>query len=244
MGVAMNPWRDALVQSVIAATFVAVHLAIVFEVPILAVAAALCLTFVVSGTAHYRFSRRLPSPERPLNSRTAVVMRGPRFTLWQLAVTIALIAVLFAIVVQLEISPVVVVGCVVVVAIGAALYWFSRLPLRVRLAVELSVVCALLTFCAWGRRPGFYVAQSIRAGKLSEDIAARAATVQDPVKKARMQHEAAWFARVAFVMGWKAWWLGLMGGSSNQRGEPLNDSELVFQLGILGEMDRHEAAAN
>ena len=111
-------------------------------------------------------------------------------------------------------------------------YSVSRMPPRVRLAVEIAVVLILLAISAVIWTPPFYTAEERRCRDLAR--VASEASGDSPEISAALDAEAAWFSRRAAALQRRGLWLGLTRGPSTRDDGryPLSTAELVHVLTV------------
>jgi hypothetical protein len=119
----------------------------------------------------------------------------------------------------------------------------SRLPLRARLVIEVTFALVLLACSAAIRAPRFDLSQASRAAELADRCWHHSADATDPAARAILSREARWFAKRSTTLRMTALWRGLTGGRPAEPSEPVNDVELIRQLGILHALEMHERAA-
>jgi hypothetical protein len=168
-------------------------------------------------------------------------MSGPQFTLGQMMKVIAGVGVVLAIVIQQpdSIAPI----FFHVLIFAACLYGLAKLPLRIRLTIEILTACLLLVLSAWVWRPPFYVTQADRTEKLARLCSIMADETDDGRSKALFRREAVWYRRQAFVLRLQAMWYGLIRSMTKENPVALSDRELILELGTMEAMDRHERIA-
>jgi hypothetical protein len=129
------------------------------------------------------------------------------------------------------------------VAPGVAIYWFSWLPFKVRLPVEILILIALLALSSWVWRERFCDRQADRAAELSQQITAWAERSRDAVVRERLSQEARWFQRAGRKLRRRAYWIGLTRGPWDDVGFVYTEDPLLRELGVLEVMEKHERIA-
>jgi hypothetical protein len=170
-------------------------------------------------------------------------MSPSRFTLGQLMIATAVVGVLSGLLVRYPeplISVIVVVGAIFTVGFSISLgfKWIPRIPLRIRLPIELTILVYLLNLSVVAWTPGFYQSEQRRC----EELARRASrvAVDGPEKWAALDREADWFARKASELRWRGLWLGLNLGPFSRDEVILGGRDEVYQLGVAESIERHE----
>ncbi len=131
----------------------------------------------------------------------------------------------------------------IVLIFAACLYGLAKLPLRIRLTIEILTACLLLVLSAWVWRPPFYVAQADRTERLARLCSIMADETDNSRLKALFRREADWYGRQAFVLRLQAMWYGLIRSVTKENPVAMTDRELILELGTLEAMERHERIA-
>ncbi len=168
-------------------------------------------------------------------------LSGPQFSLSQMMIAIAVLGVVLAIVVQ-DPGSIVLILCVASIFVPC-LYALAKLPLRMRLTLEILTACLLLVISAGVWRPPFYIDQADRSERLAKLCATLADASDDDRSKALFRREAAWYSRQASVLRLQAMWYGLIRSFTKESPVPMSDRELILELGVLEAMARHERIA-
>src|SRR4051794_2885379 len=134
-------------------------------------------------------------------------------------------------------GPMATTGVILVVLAVPALL-ISLLPPRVRLAVESSILLALLVFMAFQSQSRFYAGEADRAAGRALCASDWAAPPRSPRARAILRREAAWFSRRAVTLRGKALWEGLIHGPTYPSGR-LSRRDHRRLLDLLWEMQRH-----
>lgn len=119
-------------------------------------------------------------------------------------------------------------------------YMVSRLPYRFRLPIEIATALLLLTLTAWLRSPQFYASRAARADELARLATVWADHANTQQSRERLQREAAWFRRRAWRLYRHALWLGLFYPDESRWVDPLDQEEMLRQLGLMRAMEIHE----
>jgi hypothetical protein len=166
-----------------------------------------------------------------------------RFTLSQIMIAIAIIGVslglllqaprlLMAVLLQLALP-------IVCLAIPCcAIYLVARLRPKHRLAIEFTILIALVTLSARIWRPRFYTFEERRC----LELAARASNASVSTLEARkaLDRETAWFTKPASDLRWRGLWLGLtLGPKTRDAAEQAGDG-FVYEFATLESIERHE----
>jgi hypothetical protein len=174
------------------------------------------------------------SPPRGESASRAT--RGPQFTLRQLMIAVAGVALLL--------TPFPHILWLIVafgdaVLLGFAFYKVARLHPRIRLMVEIATALALLAQWVWYSRPPSLLWQASRAENLAGLCSALAESTDNPRAKKFFLKHSAWYDRRASSLQLQAWWYALTGAKWKRPVESSDDQELIRELGILEAMDRY-----
>ena len=159
--------------------------------------------------------------------------RDRQFTLLQMMKAVLIVAVILAIAVQRPGRFSVPFLLVFLLILAAYIYALSRLPFRVRLTIELTTACFLLILPAWVWRHPFYIVQAEQTEELARLCSMMADEAGDERSRELFRREAARYSHRAAVLQIQALWYGLIRSATKEDPLPINERELILELGLL-----------
>lgn len=162
-----------------------------------------------------------------------------RMTLGRMMKAIAFIAILLGIVVRAQDLPEILAFAFVFVVLAACVYGVSRLPYRVRLAIELVTAGSLLVLTGWVWRPPFYSRQAERCDEVADVCAILAANTNDERMAAQFWGEVTEYRLKGHMYKTRAVWAALIRFFTGQTTERISDPEMIRAFELHRALDRH-----
>ena len=179
----------------------------------------------------------------PEAGEPAAPANGRQFTLLQVMKAIFIIAVFLGITVQGPNLGFLLDAVFFILILAVSLYGLSRLPYRVRLAIELSTAGLLLILSAWLWRPPWYVLQAERTEQLARLCSNLADKADGDRSRERFRREAAEYGRRARALKLQAMWYGLIRSVTKENPVAMTERELIAELGLSEALENHERIA-
>lgn len=167
-------------------------------------------------------------------------MKRPQFTLFQMMVATAVIAVLLATLPNASKGLVTLLACLTIPLLAVTLlyFWFESVPYRIRLPVEITTMLAMLALSTKIWAPRYDNSRS--AAEVSIIASNLADAVDSPVERDHYRRIAVRFAGKARALRWRALWMGLTWGPYGYH-MPMSGRDLIEDFELLEMRERLEA---